>query len=56
LHKDIQAKARRDIEVAIEKHGQLTYESVGDMKYLEQCMNGDYGFCLLLRLCVDLIC
>lgn len=38
----IQQKAYEDIVCSMEKHnGQLTYESVADMKYMENCIEGE---------------
>lgn len=39
LNKEIQEKARQDVKRAIQKHGGMTYESISDMKYLDQCIN-----------------
>jgi cytochrome P450 family 6 len=41
VNEDIQDKARESVKDALEKHGnKLTYESVNEMDYLEQCVNG----------------
>jgi cytochrome P450 family 6 len=40
LNEDIQEKARKCAQEAIEQHGGLTYEAVMDMHYIEQCVNG----------------
>jgi cytochrome P450 family 6 len=40
VNEEIQVKAREDVKNAIKKHGgKLTYDSVADMTYLEQCVN-----------------
>lgn len=40
LDEEIQDKARNDVRNALNKHGgEYTYEAVGDMTYLEQCIN-----------------
>lgn len=40
INEDIQEKAREDVRRALEKHnGELTYDAIGDMDYLEQCIN-----------------
>jgi cytochrome P450 family 6 len=40
VNEKIQEKARDDVRNAIKKHdGKLTYDSVADMTYLEQCVN-----------------
>lgn len=40
VNEEIQEKARDDVRKAIKKHdGKLTYDSVADMTYLEQCVN-----------------
>lgn len=39
---DIQEKARQHVLDVLMKHdGKITYESVADMYYLEQCINGN---------------
>lgn len=39
---NVQQKAYEDIVRSLEKHnGQLTYESVADMKYVEKCIEGE---------------
>lgn len=41
VNEDIQAKARESVKDVLKKHGnKLTYESVNEMDYLEQCVNG----------------
>lgn len=43
MNVDIQQKLRNEIEAVLSKHnGQLTYEAIMDMKYLEQVINGKY--------------
>lgn len=38
---EIQRKARESVQEALKKHGNsFTYESVNEMHYLEQCVNG----------------
>lgn len=40
---DIQRKIQEDIDVTLRKHdGQLTYESILDMKYVDNCIMGKY--------------
>lgn len=42
LHEDIQKKARKEVQEVLKKHGgELTYESVNEMQYLEQVINGN---------------
>ena len=36
----VQQKAREDVEKALKAHGELSYEALNDMKYLEQCIEG----------------
>jgi cytochrome P450 family 6 len=41
LHQDIQEKARRNVLEVMEKFGgEITYEALNEMTYLEQCING----------------
>jgi cytochrome P450 family 6 len=38
---DIQAKARREVKAVLAQHdGKFTYESIGEMTYLNQIFNG----------------
>lgn len=38
---NLQAKVHADIDSVLEKYdGQLTYESIGEMKFIEQCIDG----------------
>lgn len=40
IYEDVQEKARRSVKEALAKHrNQITYEAVGDMNYLEQCVD-----------------
>jgi cytochrome P450 family 6 len=40
-HEDIQEKLRREINSVLEQHnGQMTYDSIQDMKYLSQVIDG----------------
>lgn len=40
LNEEIQEKAREDVRKALKKYnGELTYDAIGDMDYLEQCIN-----------------
>lgn len=42
-HPDIQQKVYEEITASIEKHdGNLTYDSLADMKYLDCCLSGKY--------------
>ena len=41
INEDIQEKARKSVKEVLKKHnGDLNYESVGEMDYVEQCING----------------
>lgn len=43
IHQEIQDKAREEILQVIDKHnGTLSYEALGDLKYLEQILNGEF--------------
>lgn len=38
---EIQRKARKSVQDALKNHGNnFTYESINEMQYLEQCING----------------
>lgn len=40
INEEIQEKARQNVRKALEKHnGELTYDAIGDMDYLEQCID-----------------
>ena len=39
INEEIQEKARQCVKDAIENHGSLNYDAVGDMDYLEQCVD-----------------
>ena len=46
---DVQEKARQHVLDVLEKHdGKINYESVADMHYLEQCINGSFLFSYIL--------
>lgn len=40
LNQDIQSKLRQEIQRAMDKHGELTYEMMMDIPYLDQVING----------------
>lgn len=42
LNPEIQTKVRQEIRNALEKHGDLTYEMMIDIPYLDQVINGNY--------------
>lgn len=44
LNQDLQTKLRHDIENAFKKHGELTYEMMMDIPYLDQTINGKKYF------------
>lgn len=38
---DIQERVRENIQEVLARHGgKITYEALGEMQYLEQCING----------------
>lgn len=39
INEEIQEKARKTVQQALDKHGKLSYDAVADMHYLEQCVN-----------------
>lgn len=44
---NIQSKLREEIVTTINKHGELTYECLQEMKYLELCILGKICSCSL---------
>lgn len=44
LNREIQIKIREDIRNALEKHGDITYEMIMDIPYLDQIIKGDCHF------------
>lgn len=44
LNPEIQVKVRQEIRKAIQKHGDITYEMMMDIPYLDQVINGKYSF------------
>ncbi|KAH6939349.1 hypothetical protein HPB50_017403 [Hyalomma asiaticum] len=38
LHQDIQEKLRKEITSVLNKEGKLTYETIGQLKYMDMCM------------------
>lgn len=43
LNREIQEKARQNvIQVLARYGGELTYEALSEMNYLEQCINGNF--------------
>lgn len=41
-HPEIQQRVYDEIVDVIHKHGGLTYDAVSDMKYLGQCLDGEF--------------
>ncbi|XP_017884322.1 cytochrome P450 6a2-like [Ceratina calcarata] len=39
VHQDVQKKLRDEVKSMIEKHGELTYDALAEMKYMEQVIN-----------------
>ncbi|XP_043482165.1 probable cytochrome P450 6a14 [Leptopilina heterotoma] len=39
VHQEIQEKVREEIKFALEKHGELSYDSLNSMPYLHQCVS-----------------
>lgn len=49
---EIQRRAHEEIDRVLEEHsGQITYKSISEMKYLEQCINGDCLFVIFHIIC-----
>lgn len=45
LHEDIQERLREDVKKAIARHGEkVSYEAVGEMKYLQMVIDGELTF------------
>lgn len=44
LNQHIQDKLRKEIRACMQKHGNYTYESLQDMKYLHQCIQGRVNY------------
>jgi cytochrome P450 family 6 len=43
LNQELQERARKNVQDVLAKHdGKITYESLSEMNYLEQCINGEY--------------
>lgn len=41
LNQEIQEKARKNVQEVLSRHdGKITYDSLSEMTYLEQCING----------------
>lgn len=51
LNEKLQEKARQSVKDAIVKHGSLNYEAVADLRFLEQCVNGEKFNKILLLEC-----
>lgn len=48
INPDIQRRAHEEIDIVLEKHnGQITYDSISEMKYLEACIDGEQSLSLL---------
>lgn len=48
---DIQRKVQDEIDTVLERHGgQMTYDSLNEMKYLECCIDGEYQFTTITNL------
>lgn len=43
LHPDIQERARDEVLEVIEAHGDVTYEAIQEMKYLNMVVSGKYA-------------
>lgn len=39
---EVQRNVHKEIDAVLERHnGKLTYESIGEMKYMEKCIDGE---------------
>lgn len=47
LNPEIQTKVRQEIRKAIQKHGEITYDMMMDIPYLDQVINGNYSLCFI---------
>ena len=41
VNKDFQNKAREEIKEVIKKHGDISYDSLKDMQYVDWCIKGN---------------
>lgn len=42
INEDIQKRARESVYEVLKNHGDLTYEAINEMQYLQQCINGTF--------------
>lgn len=50
LNQDVQDKLRNDITEVLEQHdGEITYEAIMDMKYLDMTIHGKFFKCCSIR-------
>lgn len=52
IHPDIQTRVRNEMQETIQKHGDITYEAIQDMKYLNMVVSGkkNIGHCISIPL------
>lgn len=58
LNQELQERARENVREVLARHnGKITYESLSEMTYLEQCINGSSptSFTIPVQLLIDLL-
>lgn len=51
FHRDVQDRARAEVDKVLAKHnGEITYEALHDMTYLQQVIEGKLGLLTVIRI------